>query len=207
MKNDKPTILVPNAYGAPFEGGFYGGQVRIGNGIFAIAWAPKAIGELTGVWLPGYKPVQNSVSCYDSMANTVVMAEAGSTIAKHALGLEINGHANWCIPARDVLELGYRNLKPTTEENCISIRDGDNASSIPAGYPYSDDLPAQTTAEDFREGGDEAFEAVWYWSSTQYSESSAWTQSFYSGYQRNRNKKFEARFRLVRLIQVSNSTL
>ena len=34
------------------------------------------------------------MSCYDSMANTIAMAEAGSPIAKQALGLEINGYAD-----------------------------------------------------------------------------------------------------------------
>ena len=97
-----------------------------------------------------------------------------------------------------MLELGYRNLKPTTEENCGSFRDGDNASSVPAGYPYTDVSPAQTTAEAFREGGDEAFEAAWYWSSTQYSESSAWGQYFYHGVQYYDSKKFEARARVIR---------
>ena len=94
MKNVPSSILIPQSFGTPFEGGFYGGQVRIGNGIFAVAWAPKAIGELAGIWLPGYKQVPNAVSCYDSMANTVAMAEAGSPIAKQALGLEINGFAD-----------------------------------------------------------------------------------------------------------------
>jgi hypothetical protein len=86
------------------------------------------------------------------------MAEAGSPLAQWARGLDINGNTDWCIPARDVLELGYRHLKPTTYENSCSFRDGDNPSSIPAGYPYTEQLPAQTAAEAFREGGAEAFE-------------------------------------------------
>jgi len=147
-----PTSLQP---GTPFEGGFYGGQIRIGNAVFAIAWAPKAEGETQGAWLGSYTDVPGAGSCFDSMANTVAMAEAGSAIGNWARGLTIGGHTDWCVPARDVLELGYRLLKPSTQGNACSFRDGDNASSVPAGYPYSEATPAQTTAEAFRAGGAE----------------------------------------------------
>ena len=163
MKNGNQTILIPESFGAPLGGGFYGGQIRIGDGIFAVVWAPKVVGEIKGAWLPSYTSVLGATSCFDSMANTVAMAEAGSPIAKQALGLDINGHTDWCIPARDVLELGYRNLKPTAEENSCSFRAGDNASSLPAGYPYTEVSPAQTSAEAFRKGsGDDAFYPGWY---------------------------------------------
>lgn len=203
MNADKSTILVPAEFGAPFEGGFYGGQIRIGDGLFAIAWAPKALGDLKSIWLPSYDQVPNADSYFDSMANTVAMVAAGSPLAQKALETEISGHKDWCVPARDVLELGYRNLKPTTEENYVH-RNGDNPSSVPAGYPYTEELPAQTMAEAFREGGSEAFESSWYWSSTQYSASYAWGQGFRNGNQFSSGKQFEARARLVRLIQLGS---
>jgi len=195
-----PTSLQP---GTPFEGGFYGGQIRIGNAVFAIAWAPKAEGETQGAWLGSYTDVPGAGSCFDSMANTVAMAEAGSAIGNWARGLTIGGHTDWCVPARDVLELGYRLLKPSTQGNACSFRDGDNASSVPAGYPYSEATPAQTTAEAFRAGGAEAFAQSWYWSSTQYSANLAFHQYFYDGYQYHGTKKFEAQVRAVRLIQLA----
>ena len=92
MNQDHPGILVPSSYGATFEGGFYGGKIRIGDAIFAVAWAPKALGEIEGIWLPSYKQVPGAASCFDSVANTQAMAEAGSTIAKQALEANINGH-------------------------------------------------------------------------------------------------------------------
>jgi hypothetical protein len=199
---EKPTILVPAQYGAPFEGGFYGGQIRSGDKIFGIAWAPKAIGETRAIWLPSYTDVPNATSCFHSMDNTIAMADAGSPLAKWILGREINGKTDWCIPARDVLELGYRHLKPTNRENYASFRDGDNPSSIPAGYPYTEQLPTQTTAEAFRAGEVEAFEPAWYWSSTQYSSSNAWYQYFDSGTQ-GYGKKAEGLCRAVRLIQLN----
>jgi hypothetical protein len=202
MNADKPTILVPAEHGAPFEGGFYGGQIRIGDGTFAVVWAPKADGDIKGLWLPSYTQVPNADSFNDSMANTVAMAAAGSPIAQQALAAEIAGHKDWCIPARDVLELGYRHLKPTDEEN-YAYNDGENASSVPPGDAYTEELPTQTSAEAFRTGGPEAFEVAWYWSSTQASSNDAWTQYFHDGTQDNTYKKFEGRARLVRLIQLN----
>ena len=136
--------------GAPFEGGHYGGQIRINDALFAICWAPKAEGETTGKWLNKYTDLPAARSCFDSMANTVCMAEAGSPIAHWARGLAIAGHTDWCVPARDVLELGYRLLKPGKRENCASFRDGDNASSVPVGYPYTEESPAQTSVAAFQ---------------------------------------------------------
>jgi hypothetical protein len=204
---DQPTILVPETIGSPFEGGFYGGQIRSHGGakIFAVVWAPKALGETSMPWLPSYNDVPNARSCFHSTDNTRAMAEAGSELAKWALGLEIAGHKDWCIPARDVLELGYRHLKPTTYKTGGYFRDGDNPSSVPVGYPYNlGELPAQTSVEAFRNGGAEAFEDEWYWSSTQFSSSLAWGQYFDLGYQDGLFKTdSECRARAVRLIQLN----
>jgi hypothetical protein len=205
VNQDTPSILVPADFGAPFEGGFYGGQISSHGGlkVFAVVWAPKVLGETEMIWLPSYKDVPNAASCFHSMDNTVAMAEAGSPLAQWARGLQINGHTDWCIPARDVLELGYRRLKPTDYENSCSFRDGDNPSSLPPGYPYTEQLPAQTAAAAFRKGGAEAFDPVWYWSSTQYSSSYAWYQYFGYGLQSYYGKEFEARARAVRMVQLN----
>jgi len=191
-------IEAPTVIGTPFAGGFYGGRTRIGTAIVAVVWAPKALGETTGIWLPSRKQVPGAMSCFDGMENTRAMAEAGSPLAKWALELEIDGLRDWCIPARDVLELGYRHFKPTAGENSCSFRDGDNPSSVPAGYLYTEQEPAQTSIEAFRDGGAEAFEDTWYWSSTQCSESSAWGQGFGNGTQHYSNVDSEGRARAVR---------
>lgn len=203
MEHAPANILIPAAYGDPFEGGFYGGQIRIGDTIFAISWAPKAPGETRAIWLPSYTQVPNAASCFDSMANTIAMAKAGSPLGKWALELNINGFTDWCIPARDVLEMGYRYLKPGTETNSSSFRDGDNPSSIPVGYPYVENSPAQTTAEVFGTGGAEAFKEEWYWSSTQSSAITAWGQLFVNGYADTGSKRYEAVGRACRMIQLT----
>ena len=207
MNTQTTAIIAPEAIGTPFEGGFYGGKIRIGLAICAIVWAPKAEGEIKGAWLDSYTDVPGATSCFDSMANTRAMAEAGSPIAQKALAATIDGHADWCIPARDVLEMGYRYMKPTTEENAV-YRYGDNPSSIPAGYPYTETSPAQTAVEAFQEGNDEAFsDEGWYFSSTQFSEHSAWGQDFDDGNQGNDSKSSERRCRFVRLIPLNSSVL
>ena len=68
--------------------------------------------------------------------------------------------------------------------------------------------PAQTTVEVFQEGNAEAFEDDgWHWTSTQYSESSAWMQNFADGSQDYTSKSYERRVRFVRLIPLNPSIL
>lgn len=198
------TLTITTEIGAAFEGGFFAGRFRIGPDEFALIAAPKATGETTGEWGKRGEHIDGASSCFDGHANTIAMAEAGSAVAQWALELEINGHADWYIPSRDELEILYRNLKPTTEENYCSFRDGDNASSVPPGFPYTPLLPAQSVAEAFREGGAEVFDAAWHWSSTQYSPGYAWTQTFYHGVQYGHGKGTGFRVRAVRKIRISN---
>jgi hypothetical protein len=198
MNDPRIAALAALTFGTPVEGGFFGGYINTPSGVYGIAWAPKALGEHKGVWLPRRKDVPGARSCFDCHANTLAMAEAGSDLAQKILGLSINGCSDWAIPSRDVLELGYRGLKPTTQKNWAGYRDGDNPSSLPVGYPYTDEAPAQTEATAFRKGGAEAFEPAWYLSSTQYSADYAWYQDFYYGGQYASVKDTEFLARAVR---------
>jgi hypothetical protein len=185
--------------GTPLEGGFYAGRIRLPDGDYAVLVAPKAAGELAPtVWSPGKKPVTGALSFFDGRANTLAMVEADSALAHWALGLEIAGYADWYLPSRDELELCYRNLKPGTHRN--DCWRGDNPSSVPPGYAYLPEVPAQTTLEAFRTGGGEAFAEDWYWSSTQYAgdASFAWCQNFDFGYQDYYRKGNKLRARAVR---------
>ena len=98
-----PTVVVPDAIGAPFEGGFYGGKIRIAEAVFAVCWAPKSLGEVQGAWLDRYESVPNATSCFDSEANTKAMAVAGSELANKVLALEIDGVKGWSVPARSTI--------------------------------------------------------------------------------------------------------
>lgn len=189
-------------HGTPLEGGFYAGLIRVLGDVFAVIAAPKADGERAAKWGPYGKDATGACSFFDGKANTLAMAEAGSELAQWALGLSIGGFADWHIPSRDELELLYRHLKPKAEHNWRYR--GDNPSSVPVGYPYELEAPGQTAAALFREGGLEALETEWYWSSTQYSAIDAWYQSFVDGYQYVIDKNYEGRARAVRRLKVSH---
>lgn len=202
--NDCPTTP-----GTPLQGGFYAGRLLIAGVLHALVVAPKSEGETVGAWDPNFdedaddaKPLEGARSYFDGLANTNAMAEAGIPIANWARGLAIGGFTDWHIPARDQLELLYRHFKPTTRVN-YEWRHGDNPSSVPAGYPYTEQAPAQTTVEAFKAGGAEAFADEWHLSSTQYSVAGyAWVQDFDNGTQLDNDKSYERRVRAVRLIQL-----
>lgn len=180
--------------GQPLEGGFFAGYLNSNGALFAIVAAPKSL-EISGAWGERGVLIEGADSFHDGAANTAAMAAAGCKIATQT---QSDG---WYIPSRDELELLYRAFKPTTEEN-YGWRSGDNPSSSPAGYPYTESLPAQTSVADFKDDEPEAFEDAWYWSSTQYSAYYAWIQHFDGGYQDGHDKDYEGRVRPVRRIQI-----
>ncbi|GGH62286.1 hypothetical protein GCM10010975_26830 [Comamonas phosphati] len=192
--NDLPAI------GTPFEGGFFGGVIRSTAGLQAVAWAPREEGETSAVLLPTRNAQLVALSCHDSQANTRALAELGSPAAQWALGLQIHGFTDWLVAARDVLELAYRHLKPTDDKTGGYFRDGDNPSSVPAGYPYLHQPPKQTAVEIFRASAAQAFSKPWYHTSTQSSARDAWCQSFNYGVQLNDALEAEGGVRAVRLI-------
>ena len=197
---EKPSILI----GAAFGGGFYAGQILVNGQVFALIVAPKVEGEhADSVWNKSTKMVEDAQSYFDGRTNTEAMAKAGSKIAQWALDLRIGGCDDWYLPSRDELELCYRNLKPTIDENWTH-RHGENPSSVPVGYPYTERFPLQTEAEAFQDGKPEAFDAGWYWSSTQYASDSdfAWYQLFNYGYQTSGLKDFINRARAVRRLPI-----
>ncbi len=190
------AALTTLTIGTKLEVGFFAGYINTPDGVFGIEAAPKA-SEFEGIWLPTYTDLPGARSYFDGAANTIAMANAGSEIAKKALATEIGGLRDWYIASRDELELLYRGLKPTREENYV-YRNGENPSSLPVGYPYTEALPAQTSVAIFQKGGPEAFDTAWYWSSTQYSRYVAWMQHFAGGGQNYVGKSFSRRVRLVR---------
>ena len=204
MNKPATNIAVPTIAGTPYGEGFYAGRILVGDHLFALIVAPKDGGEHDDtIWNKSLKAVSGAGSYFDGLANTRAMAEAGSKVAKWALGLALNGESDWYLPSRDELEILYRNLKPGTREN-YEWRNGDNPSSVPAGYPYTAKLPGQTAAEQFRVGGAEAFEEAWYWTSTQYApyDDAAWVQDFGIGNQYGAYKDNDCRARAVRRLPI-----
>lgn len=192
------TPKLPLRPGQPYEGGFFGGQIMIDGTLHNVVWAPKS-SQVRAQLLPVGKSWGGRDPA-NSLANTQALADAGSTVARQALDANISGMTGWSIPSADVLELGYRLLKPTSRETDAGWRDGENHSSVPPGENYNWEPPEQTPVEAFREGGAEAFDDDWYWSSTEYAPARAWIQFFHYGTQYDDHVSFEARVRFVRLI-------
>ena len=196
--------LSPMVIGAPIDGGFFAGVINVDGNAYGVLVAPKDGGETSMAWASSRGAVAGAMSYNDGAANTVAMAAAGSELAQWAQALHLNGCSDWYIPSRDELELIYRNLKPTERANYCSFRDGENPSSTPVGYPYTETAPTITSANHFKACSGEAFEPEWYWSSTQYAAdpSDAWLQDFDSGNQYGNHKTYEGRARAVRRVAI-----
>ena len=194
--NDLPPLCTPLA------GGYFGGVFRMDGQLYANIVAGKE-GELTGAWSKSAKTVEGAGSYIDGLANTDAMATSGSELAIAARALRIGGLDDWHIGARDAVELTYRHFKPTTYADDM-FRAGDNPSSVPPGYPYTEQSPAQTGAAEFQIGGPEALEAEWYWASTQDAAGPvyAWMQHFDGGFQDYGHTSNEYRARAVRRVLI-----
>ena len=193
---EKPETERRFAIGFETEGGHFAGIIHINGQKFGIVVSPKEGDMDDQQWGEFDQEIEGARSFFDGQANTQAMAEAGSELAKAIQALNINGHNDWYLPARDELELVYRNLKPTDNRNFRLS--GDNPSSVPVGYAYSIDEPAQTITTDFQEDGEQALQPTWYWSSTQSSAHYAWSQDFADGGQDRDPKGSAFRARAVR---------
>lgn len=192
------------AIGSPLLGGFYAGLFLLAGELQALIVAPKEIGQHNKVVWGEYGKSIAATSCIDGHINTRALEEAGNeaAIQIRAMAVAGNDEGLWYIPSRDELEICYRNLKPTTTENYCSFRDGDNTSSVPVGELYTEESPAQTSVELFKSAAAEAFDAAWYWSSTQCSASYAYFQAFNDGSQLIDLKGTDFRVRAVRRLSV-----
>lgn len=202
---------VPTKPGVPYAGGYYAGRIKISGQNYALIVSPKAQGETTLAMKPAGGPTLNTASVWDGQSNTAAMVadSANHPAAQFCAGLSINGYADWFLPAKDQLELCYRNLKPKTNPN--DTASGYNASSDPAGTAYTAGSPAQTASDDFlytlatATYGPQAFLAgtgQTYWNSTQASSTSCYTQEFLTGAQSSATKITQLLVRAVRMIKI-----
>lgn len=202
----------PTTIGQAFGGGFYAGKYTQGVDSFYLIIAPKS-GETGLTWKTSQTPTANTASFIDGLVNTAGMASGTvHPAARYCIDYRGGGFADWILPARDQLEIAYRNLKPTTTLNSTGLRpdgsgtnNGVNTFSNPTGVAYTTTSPAQTTVTDFKTGGSQAMIADEYFTSTEYSvdQTKAWTQSFSTGSQTSRAKDsafFVRPFRTIKII-------
>ena len=196
---------VPTVAGTAYGGGFYAGRMKIGADSYALIVAPKASGESASLAVKtSNDSTAGTTSTSNGAANTAAMIAAGAAAhpaASFCKNLTIGGYTDWVLPAKDQLELLYRQLKPDATANNTSY--GANPSSDPVGANYTAGAPAQTAIAAFRTGGAEAFAVdSYYWTSTEYSSTNDWIQIFSNGFQNN-NFKYDAyRVRAVRMVKI-----
>ena len=216
--------VIQLAIGSFFQGGYFTGYINQGGQRYAILVAPAASGQSsTGLqWKQANTgDTSQTITLNNGQASTASVTSGSSTIhpaAAFCSELTINGFSDWYLPARDELELCYRNLKPTTNlNNAPNVRSksnfvypegndvsgdtvGINRNSDPTGAAYTSTNPARTSVLAFRSGGAEAFLEALYWSSSEFSNIATWWQNFQDGAQSNSNKDQVRRVRAVRRV-------
>ena len=173
------------AIGTPFEGGFYGGKILIGDDVYALIVAPKSEGEADLPWQDDEISDDFTKTAArdprDGFANTQALAAPQFAAARFCANLSIGGFQDWYLPSRQELNELALNL-----------------------FPRAGIAPQQTDADLFKDGGEQAFGVGWYWTSTEFSSGFAWRQGFTSGYQYNDGKEASLRVRAVRKILISS---
>ena len=204
------TSFVPDELGTPWEGGFYAGRIMVNGQPHAIVMASKVEGGwFTGItWKNTTTTTPNTDSTNDSYANMQGAIAAG--ISSHpafnvCYTYRGGGYSDWLLGAKDVVEIMYRNFKPSTGSNTTSS--GANPNAIPPTGNYTASNPSQTPLPLFRVGAAEAFtvtSGTYYrqWTSTQYSATSAWNQPFDVGNQYYLNNKTYTTDRSVRPVRI-----
>ena len=176
---------------------------------FRVIVAPKSSGENSS---KQYKNAQTATpsatgTLTEGLKATLAMVGDGDATVYPAAhfcnDLTIGGYSDWYLPARDELELIYRNLKPYTVSNYTtadrptgtpdyknlgSLGDtanthGLNNNSSPQGVAYTTGSPAQTSVAAFQTGGAEAMASGTevYWSSSERTTEDAWNQYYSAG--------------------------
>lgn len=198
------TDFTPTAAGTPFGGGFYVGRMKVDGQSYAVIVAPRAQGEAILAVKTTNTATAGTTSTWDGAANTAAMIAAGAAdhpAAQFCANLTIGGYLDWALPAKDQLELMYRQLKPDATENRTSY--GANPSSDPVGANYTAGSPAQTAIAAFKTGGAEAFAVDnYYCTSTEYASTREWSQAFSNGNQYGITKGDAYRVRAVRMIKI-----
>lgn len=194
--NSLQPIPVP---GDSFGGGYYAGKILDAGTTYALIIPSTAsFGPTGGVALSTTSNALPSATrtLTNGPAASASMNSTNYPAAYYCEGLTVNGYTDWYLPARDELEIVYRNLKPSTTANATYARAntgfggdgaimGSNANSIPTNSGYTGSSPAQNIAKINLTitGTGNAAGNAYYWTSTENATGFVWTQSMNDGYQ------------------------
>ena len=195
----------PTVIGQAFGGGYYAGQISTaGNSTptHYLIVAPKSSGQGSFQWKNANTSTAGTGSVIAGPTNSANMNNASHPAAQFCENLSLNGYGDWYMPAKNELEVMYYNLKPTAVLN--DINSGSNLNAVPSrAGNYTTGDPAQSALALFQSGGVEAFDAAVYWSSTEASSSTGWSQDFDNGQQRTDAQKLSTlAVRAVRRVPV-----
>ena len=197
---------------------------------YRVIVAPKSSGENTSRQLKTNTSTPAPAACWtltEGLKSTLAMVADGSSSVYQAAhfcnDLTIGGYSDWYLPARDEIELMWRNLKPITDNNAVSSSRpsiptlnytnlgsigtgssyGLNYNSYPQGAAYTTTDPGRTSAVAFQIGGAEVIGGGndRYWASTVYSTTTGWYHGIgysYPGWQSTVSYSTSLRVRAVR---------
>lgn len=158
------------AIGDAYAGGFYAGQITISSVLYNLVLSPRASGEvLDQPYKTDGKTYAGNTSVNDGkliQSNMVATGIDQFPSQKAVMALNIGGFTDWYIPAKEEMEIIYRNFKPTTTANVTTS--GTNASSVPPTTTnYTTAAPARTALTDFRSTGTNYLTPDYYYTATQ----------------------------------------
>ena len=202
----------------PEYGGYYAGANIVVDGTeYAIIVSPKEGGEASSIqWKTNNTVTSGTFSTYNGKLNLQNIIDANALSSHPAMNfcnnLNINGFTDWHLPSPDELEVCYRYLKPSPDNNFVGVRSlhnelsGYNPNSNPTKDGYATNSPQQTTVTEFQEGGSQAFfdSTTPYHTSAQLpvATNAVYTQRFKDGLQSNFSKTSTFSARAVRWVEV-----
>lgn len=191
------SITTLYTIGQALGGGYFAGQISTaGNGIadYNLIIGPVSAAQNSSKqWKISNTTTSGTSSLIDGPANSSAMNNASHPAAQFCEAVNTGGFTDWYMPAKNELEVCYYFLKPNTSNNATAS--GSNANAVspePLSTNYTTGSPAQTSAAAFQTGGAEAFSAGIYWSSTQNSSTTGWSQYFASLYGQGSGHMFAA---------------
>ena len=188
--------------GTAIAGGYFAGIIVQGGDQYAIIVSPKASGQSSSLAFKTSgtaSPTATQTLNYGSAATEAMVSAGSHPAAAFCAGLTIDGYSDWYLPARDELEVCYRNLKGTSaavnstitrDKSAITYPEGNDSSgdgmgvnrnSSPIGAAYTTSSPAQTSVTIFQQGQSQAFDTEPYHCSTEFSTTAPWVIDLNSG--------------------------